>query len=327
MKRSKLFFVSIASAAISFVLVENINGREISAVALPAATIDEGTTGPLTWNFTDDGTLTISGKGEMPDYVFYTGSNRDTSSPWTQYKSKVKKIVISEGVTSIGNWAFGCSEVQLITGVYAGVNEITLPKSLTRIGKCAFSGCSTVEEIEIPAGVTHIGWRAFFECNGLTRIKIPADVTTIEDQAFGACKRLVGIDVAARNRNYSSVKGVLFDKNKTMLVAYPCGLIGNYDIPQSVTSIGAGVFQLAMNLTGVTIPDGVKNIELLDFHNCDTLSDVTVMAVTPPLVEASFSFLSFTAKGDTLHVPAGCVDAYKADPEWSKAFTNIVEQQ
>jgi hypothetical protein len=250
--------------------------------------MDEGTTGTLSWSLTDTGTLTISGEGAMPDYKFIMGGNRNTTSPWTNYKSDISKIVISDGVTSIGRWAFGCAEVQLIVGVYAGVTDIVLPGSLTSIGLGAFSGCSTVEKIRIPDNVTTIGERAFYECLGLKSITIPAGVTSIGDEAFGGCSNLRKIDVASGNRNFSSKGGVLFDRNKTMLIMYPIARNGNYAIPAGVTSIAKGAFAGHKGLAGVSFPDGLTTIGESAFSHCSGLREITLPGSLAEIGDVAF---------------------------------------
>ena len=129
----------------------------------------------LVWTLYDNGTLTISGSGAMKGYSWYSGS------PATQKKDNVKKVVIQEGVTSIGNSAFyNCSNLK----------SIEIPEGVTSIGYYAFQNCSNLASIEIPSSVTSIGSGAFYACTSLTSITIPDNVTSIGDYAFGYCSSL-----------------------------------------------------------------------------------------------------------------------------------------
>jgi hypothetical protein len=138
-----------------------------------------GTTGPLTWDISD-GTLIISGEGAMPDY---SGSSPDYA-PWYSYRSSITMVVIGDGVTTIGNYAFDdCYKL----------TSVTIPNSVTSIGKYAFFGCSGLTSVTIPNSVTSIGSSAFSECRSLTSVTIPNSVTSIRDMAFRDCSGLTSV--------------------------------------------------------------------------------------------------------------------------------------
>ena len=136
--------------------------------------------GNLTWKLDADGTLTISGTGAMKNYDY-----NDNPSP-VYNNSNVKKVVIEDGVTSIGNSAF--NECISLT-------SITIPDSVTSIGTYAFSGCRSLTSITIPDSVTSIGASAFNSCSGLTSITIPDSVTSIGNFAFSYCISLTSITI------------------------------------------------------------------------------------------------------------------------------------
>ncbi len=200
---------------------------------------ESGTCGEkLTWNLTD-GVLTISGTGAMTDYNYFT------NAPWYDYRSSITSVIIEDGVTSIGNFAFRY--------------------------------CRSLTSVTIPNSVTSIGKEAFYDCRSLTSVMIPNSITSIGDHAFSNCSSLTSIDVVSENPNYSSVDGVLFNKDKTELIHYP---IGNarieYTIPNSVTSIGDCAFYSCRSLTSVTIPNSVTSIGNQAFDGCGSLTSVMI---------------------------------------------------
>ena len=231
----------------------------------PSEVVASGTCGKnLTWTLDGNGTLTISGTGPMDNYSY------DEPAPWHSqgYGSKVKKVIINEGVTSIGDYAFyGCY----------GLTSITIPSSVTSIGAWAFYYCFSLTSITIPSSVTNIGDGAFENCSGLTSITVPSSVTSIGDGAFEDCYGLTGIWVDSNNATYASDNnGVLFNKNKTSLICCPAGYSGAYTIPSSVTSIGYDAFCGCSGLTSITIPSSVTNIGADAFYCCSGLTSITI---------------------------------------------------
>ena len=152
----------------------------------------------LTWVLTGDGTLTISGSGEMENYT-------DSSvAPWYSNRTKILSAVVEPGVESVGNYAFySClklASVSLPGGVKsigesafqdcAKLTAVEIPEGVTSIGSSAFSGCSGLTSVTIPDGVTSIGGNAFWYCSSLSSVTIPESVTSIGSAAFQACSRL-----------------------------------------------------------------------------------------------------------------------------------------
>ena len=161
----------------------------------------------LTWKLDADGTMTISGTGAMKNY-----NSDDNPSP--AYKnSNVKTVVIEDGVTSIGNYAFSdCSSLTSITipdsvtsiGYYAffyctSLTSITISDSVTSIGNYAFFYCRSLTSITIPDSVTSIGNYAFSNCTNLTSIKIPSSVTSMDSKAFYNCSSLKTISLDCKS--------------------------------------------------------------------------------------------------------------------------------
>ena len=201
----------------------------------------------------EDGTLTISGTGNMPD--FSINVNNRTTAPWDSQRDKIKTVVIKDGVTSIGKYAFfWCS----------GLTSITIPNSVTSIGEHAFANCSSLTSITIPNSVTSIGNGAFSGCSGLTSITIPNSVTSIGNGAFLGCSGLTSITIP------NSVKSI---GNQTFWL---CSGLTSITIPNSVTSIGNETFWLCSGLTSVTIPNSVTSLGKFAFYGCSGLTSITI---------------------------------------------------
>jgi len=414
----------------AFICVATIAAR---AQNVPSTPIENST---LSWSL-QDGTLTISGTGDMPDY----GGG---DSPWYSYQSSITDVVIADGVTSIGNWAFGyCSSLtsvaipnsvisigynifalsslttvtvpNSVTSIKAGafgdcmgltsidvdinnttytsedgvifnkskttlvaypagkaytntnytipnsvtsigdnafqscfgLSSVTIPNSVMSIGVGAFSNCQGLISVNIPNSVMSIGQNAFYVCSSLTSVTIPNSVTSIGQDAFSFCNRLTSISVDNANAAYFSENGVLFSKDKTILIHYPAGKTdAAYVIPNSVMSIENAAFAWCNSLTSVTIPNSVTAIKSSAFDMCSSLASITIpnsdifiegwafaycyglteitnYATTPKTIDASV-FIGVDISSITLRVPLGSTAAYRTADVW-KDFGNIVE--
>jgi len=178
---------------------------------------------------TNNGTITIAK---------YTGSDSAVAVP---------RAINGRPVTCIGDSAF--SEC-------ASLNSVTIPGGVTHIGDNAFRSCDYLTSVIIPTSVTHIGSCVFKYCGGLASITIPAGVTSIGPDTFNNCRHLAAIIVDEGNPAYSSVDGVLFDKNKTTLIQCPAGKSGSVTIPASVTSIGDAAFRGCDRVKGIMVDAG-----------------------------------------------------------------------
>ncbi len=168
-----------------------------------------------------------------------------------------------------------------ITGYICADPTVSIPPSIngypvTCIGTFAFYTNSIVTRVVIPGSVTSIGDDAFRNCPNLASIMIPASVTNIGYLALSFCPSLTSIPVATQNAFYSSVAGVLFDKNETTLLQCPGGFAGTYAVPAGVTRIGEHSFNGTIGLTGVTIGDSVTNIGDSAFYFCPALTNVSI---------------------------------------------------
>ena len=205
-------------------------------------------------------------------------------------------VTIPEGVTSIGISAFSmCSGLTAFrvaennpryssvnglllskdgTTLVRGINgRVVIPEGVTSIGDYAFTGCSGLTSVTIPDSVTNIKDLAFYGCSGLTSVTIPASVTNIGEMVFAYCGGLRSFVVAANSHNYSSMNGLLLSKDgKTLLY----GVNGNVTIPYGVTDIGYRAFSGCWGLMSVTIPASVTSIGNSAFGGCNGLASVTI---------------------------------------------------
>ena len=178
--------------------------------------------------------------------------------------------------SSVDGVLFNKDKTILITYPEARGGVYTIPTGVITIGNYAFTN-GKLTRVIIQEGVISIGDSAFFNCYGLLLITIPSSVTSIGDSAFDLCTELYSITVDTRNSVYSSVDGILFNKNRTILIKYSGGkLETTYTIPAGVTSIGKSAFQSCYNITSVAIPEGVISIGNGAFWHCRNLESVTI---------------------------------------------------
>ena len=162
----------------------------------------------------------------------------------------LKRIVIPNSVTSIGDYAFsGCSSL----------TSITIPNSVVSIGSYAFSGCYRLTNITIPNSVASIGDWAFYDCSSLISITIPNSVVSIGDCAFCRCSSLASVTIPD---SVTSIGNHAFED---------CSSLKRVAIPNSVICVGSRAFFGCTSLTSVTIPDSVKIIGRSAFYRCDNL--------------------------------------------------------
>lgn len=145
-----------------------------------------------------------------------------------------------------------------------------------------------IKGIILPNILVNIGDNSFDNCKEIVSITIPPSVTSVSEDAFDLCSGLETITVSRNNPAYTSVDGVLFDKDKTTLILYPEGKSGNYTIPSSVTTIGECAFQLCKNLTGITIPSSVTSIGKGAFQRCEGLTSITIPSSVTSIEEGAF---------------------------------------
>lgn len=247
--------------------------------------------GGLIWNLTKAGTLTISGQGAMPDF----GSVTD--QPWSSNGSQIRKVVIGDGVTSIGSSAFwNC-----------GVLSAEIASSVTTIGNSAFRGSSIVS-VTIPFSVKTIGDSAFRECPNLNSVTVCEGVETIEQNAFRSCASLTSIALPASIGEVGS--GAFFQcqamKNATFApgskqvklgdnLFTQCYYLMNVTLPKSIDCIGKGMFQNCGMLGGVEIPQGAESIGEEAFASCSSMVAVIIPDSVTTIGSAAFSACPYLA--------------------------------
>ena len=215
------------------------------------------------------------------------------------FGSQVTKYIIGDNIKGIGDYAFyECSSL----------TSVTIGNSVTSIGEMAFGRCKSLTSITIPNSVTSIGEQAFQDCYFLTSITIPNSVTSIGKYAFNNCKSLTSVTIP---NSVTSIGDGAFKS---------CSSLTSVTIPNSVTSIGDWAFYNCESLTSITIPNSVTSIGDFAFYECSSLTSITCEAMTPPTVGSSAFY--GVSKSIPVHVPCGCVEAYKAAYGW-KDFTNI----
>ena len=298
----------------------------------------------MAWTL-DSGVLVISGNGKMP------GFRRSSEWPWYDDKKEITKIVIEEGIQSVGESAFYD---------YSKVKEIVLPSSLVFIDTCAFEGCSNLTSVVIPEGTLSVGQNAFSACFELREVSLPSTLIRIEENGFSSCGELkninlpesleylgesvfsssglneislpeglieIGEEVFWNNYNLETVtlgcsidmpnifpeckkiknvyvsnyylyeNGILYNQDKTTLIAALDMSITQVTIPETVTKISSDAFNKS-NLESVVIPANVKSLGDRVFMSCKNLSSVTVENGLESVGKFAFAFCERLSKID-----------------------------
>ena len=289
MKLKRIFAALLCLCLLLALLPVSALGAEIVASGTCGANGDN-----LTWTLDSEGTLTISGEGEMADYQY-------KGNPWYSQRTKIKNIEICERVTNIGSNAFsGCDNLSNIAipkgvteiGPYAffycerlidilipewvnviGVGafsrcsrlvSITLPTDMQDIGASAFSSCASLKKITIPNGVTSIASNVFWNCSSLESVKIPPTVTSIERLAFARCTQLTEIELP---EGVTSIGHQAFDG---------CKSLNSIAIPSNVINVGSYAFRECDSLSTIIFPEKLQSIGYFAFQGCDSITTITI---------------------------------------------------
>lgn len=207
----------------------------------------------MTWAMRGDYRLYISGTGKMTDFSA-------ASAPWYEYREKITEIVLSHGITHIGDYAFqGCK----------GISEAALPDSVTKIGRYAFSGCSALTEIQLDKNVTDIAERAFSK-TGLEKVTITgSDALIIGEAVFADC-------IALRQVTFAGT----FDKMGARMFSGCKALDDTFSLPEGLTELGNYVLQNCTGISQIRLPDTLQKINEGAFSGCEKIKEVTL----PPSV-------------------------------------------
>ena len=249
----------------------------------------------VSWILDETGTITISGIGAMTDYE--SGSD----VPWESLRDNITSVVVADGVTNVGDYAFYyCTQ---ITSAFIGddvteigdaafcscgklvdlaigqnverigssafsdcvmLYDVQLPDSLLGLASCAFMACSSIEQIELPDSLVYISGEAFWGCKGLTSIVIPDSVTSVGKDAFYGCTRMESITLPD---SITYLGEFVFSS---------CSRLTSIKIPNSMSSIPYGMFWNCTSLADVTIPDSVIQIGQAAFSDCISLEEIVI---------------------------------------------------
>ena len=244
----------------------------------------------LTWSLSSDGTLTISGTGDMYDFGY-----NEYPCPWRKYENdlsaQITHVVIENGVTSIGNSAF----YQL-----TNLADVVIPEGITRIGNDAFSMCSSLPEVALPSSLSSLGTQAFALCSALTGIDFPSAITEIPHGAFESCTSLQYADLPNNLSTISSraffectsLAGIVFPDSLIKigeLAFCGCRSLRTIIIPSNVAEISNSTFAHCEKLTKIVLPDSVTAIGSNAFSGC-ALEAVTLPSELTNLGNAAFSY-------------------------------------
>lgn len=283
----------------------------LSSFGAAATSGDFGENNCLHWevkgSLLDGKTLTISGTGAMPDFDFPNGN----LAPWWNYEAlgmltsfgtfklegELKKVVIKDGVTNVGDYALF---------LLPAATQVTLPESVTSIGRYGIAMCSKLTGLSIPKGVTEIGdfglagdgltavtlpdglqslgRGAFDACTSLTNTTLPAAITAVPGKCFANCTKLLNVKYAG---TVTAIGERAFESCRALTAA---------PIPETVAEIGASAFTGCTALTDVTLPAGVTAIPEDCFRGCTALADMKLPGTVTSV--GLNAFTGCTALGD-----------------------------
>lgn len=214
--------------------------------------------GSVTAVLYQDGTLVISGSGATMNCT--SSSYKNTNfCPWYAYASTITGIVVTEGVTGIGNYLFYG---------YSNIKTLELASSVTSIGEFTFRDCKLIETITFSNGLTSIGNSAFLGCTSLKELSFPASLTKIGSNAFWNCTSLASVEFDDAS-NLTSLSDNIF---------YKCSALKSVKLPSRLTSIGATAFFDCTALETIDIPKGLTSLGWGAFGGCSLTGDITIPA-------------------------------------------------
>lgn len=256
------------------------------------ATVASGTCGTnVSWSLSG-GVLTISGSGKMTSYSL--GTSGVNPAKWGKYADEITKVVIQQGVTSIGAYAFAWCD---------NLSSVSIPSGVTTIGKYAFRNCPKLTSAAIPSGVKTIGQGAFYQCAGLSAIEIPSGVTELGSHVFQGCTSLksayvpTGITTMADNTfaDCSSLKTLTIGSNPGQHAFQNCTALTDVVLLSGVTLIGYGAFKACTALLSIELPSTITEIASYAFLDCGMLSRIVFLGKAPTINSDAFKGVVATA--------------------------------
>ena len=242
---------------------------DVQLVVEPGAKLTGGAAGDgsgVTWQLTENTddpstyTLTIRGSGAMEDYLM------SGHQPWHSFRDQITSVVVSPGVTSIGNLAFALSR---------NIIHVDIADSVVSIGEQVFFKCASLTNITVPQSVTYIGVNAFDSCTNLSSITLSTNnITSIRPYTFSGCSKLSSIVIPD---GVTSIQLGAFSN---------CTKLTSISIPGSVISIGPYAFRDCTNLTSITIPGSVTSIGEHVFTGCTSLNDIRYSGTSESVISA-----------------------------------------
>lgn len=242
---------------------------DVQLVVEPGAKLTGGAAGDgsgVTWQLTENTddpstyTLTIRGSGAMKDYLM------SSHQPWCSFRKQITSVVVSPGVTSIGNLAFTRS---------CNIIHVDIADSVVSIGEQAFSDCSRLTDITVPQSVTYIDANAFESCTNLSSITLSTNnITSIRPYTFSGCSELSSIVIPD---GVTSIQLGAFSN---------CTKLTSITIPDSVTTIDPWAFKNCSSLTSITIPSSVTSIGSNVFDGCTSLNDIRYSGTSESVISA-----------------------------------------
>lgn len=276
-----MIFKKILSLALSVAMVCGVMPAAGNAVQLLSVSAAENTEivasgtygGSIKWDIDSIGTLTLRGTGLMVNYI------SSSYIPWNKEKLSVKEVIIEDGITSIGDYAFAD---------FRNLESVTIPDTVTSIGNSSFNNCDRLNLITLPDKVTEIGNSAFYECTSLTQMIIPDHVSSLGNNAFNGCTNLYSVNLGrsleeidvytfARCENIHSI--IIPDSVKYIRsnAFYGCTNLNTIDLGNSLEEVGVNSFAHCTNLVDVTIPKSVNTISENSFYDCLNLRSITIL--------------------------------------------------
>lgn len=272
--------------------------------------------GNLTWELNDDYTvLTVRGTGEMDNY----GSDYNTA-PWHAYCEEIKEVILNDGITRIGDWAFFmCRNMDAPTipntvqsigdGAFCGCSSMQsfdIPSSVESIGNKAFEGCERLTYVHIGEGVKELGQEAFWMCSGLTSVVIPDSVTILGASLFSRCTSLASVTIGEGVQEIGSFIFDGCDLLETLVYnaieceeagmntdfGLECHSLTHLTVGDKVRIIPERAFIQCKKLTSVNIPNSVEYIGMKAFYGCNGLLSLTIGKSVQSIGYAAFDHCS-----------------------------------